>query len=202
MKNTSTKVIEVTYVTRAGGAYSKTKCGKTCYLPVNMATYMNIQIGDVYFATVKQNYAEQLDTAEYIALKLDADHQDSSLVDEEDEVIPASAMVDYIYDEDVIEEVVTPDTPKQVVNSVPATPSLREARDHLYSILLNMGEGELSDMILETLRVEPMGFVDILWSILSVTSVRYKDMNEIQTLCYQKIASKCVTLLKLSLIHI
>ena len=64
----------------------------------------------------------------------------------------------------------------------------------MFSILLDMDNSELDDMIIGILDVDAMSFVDVLWSVLNVNQIALKDMNQAQKGCYTKVQSRCMTL--------
>ena len=179
MENVLTKVIEVTYLTAASGAYASSPDGSQCYISTTMRNSFDIAIGDKYYATVKDNYESHID------------HPSTSLVDEGDET-------DHNPNEVEAETTIaqTTDNPPTVVTRDPAPRSLAEMRDQMFIVLTTVSEAELSDMILDILGVEPMGFVDVLWSVLSINPIRHKDMNDIQRKCYMRVHNTCMALHK------
>lgn len=184
----TSKVIEITNVTRIGSAYSLTDDGENCYISVAMAEACDVREGDKFQATLRPNYPERQHIARWIAVRLHQDHENTVLIeDEEEEVVEKD---DYAAEE-FAPEVVTPTQPEKVVEPVTATPDLRKMRDQMFTILLNMDNSDLDDMILEVLDVDPMGFVDVLWSVLSINPVPLKSMNETQHGCYTKVQSRC-----------
>jgi len=184
----TSKVIEVTNVTRIGSAYSLTDDGENCYISVAMAEACDVREGDKYQATLRPNYPERQDIARWIAVRLHQDHENTVLVEDDNEEVVEQD--DYAAEE-FLEEVVTTTQPEKVVEPVTATPSLRTMRDQMFTILLNMDNSDLDDMILETLDVDPMGFVDVLWSVLSINPIPLSAMNEVQHGCYTKVQSRC-----------
>ena len=192
MTNHTTSVLEITNLTISGSAYAQTSEGDTCYISVNMAQATNVAIGDRYYAQMKDNYPERANVAKYIAIYLDVNHEETYIIGEDE---------DY-YDEDgiVVDEdpqptkVVTTQAPRSVVETVTATPSLRDIREQMFSILLDMDNSELDDMIIGILDVDAMSFVDVLWSVLNVNQIALKDMNKAQKGCYTKVQSRCMTL--------
>ena len=192
MQTYTTTVIEVTGCARTGAAFSTTPNNEVCYISVAMANACDVRVGDRYKATVKPNFPERLHLAKWIAIRLDTDDEDTVLVDEEDDEV-----VEDQTDDDALNEwakVVTDDTTQEVVTSVQDTDSLTKIRDRMFTTLLHMSNGELDDMILDVLSIEPSGFVDVLWSILSISPIKRKDFDSIQNGCYTKVQSACVRL--------
>lgn len=185
-------MLEITNLTISGSAYGITPSGDTCYISVNMAQATNVEIGDRYFAQMKDNYPERAYVAKYIAIYLDVNHEDTYIVGEDEDHGDSDDIV--VDDNEPTTKVVTTQTSKPVVETVTGTPSLRSIRDQMFSILLTMDNSELDDMIIGILDVDAMSFVDALWSVLNVNPVKLKDMNETQRGCYTKVQSRCMTL--------
>lgn len=187
-KSKIAEVVEITYVTKSGSAYAKTTGGDNCYISVAMAEHVDVRKGDRYHAILKDNYEERQDAAKYIAVRLNVDHDLTELVGDDD---------DDDYDEEtdeVLEEWgndVTTDNEDVVVESEQGTDSLSSLRDQMFVILHNMSDGELDDMIIDVLTVEPMGFVDVLWSVLSINPMNKRELNELQRSCYTRVANRC-----------
>lgn len=187
-KSKIAEVVEITYVTKSGSAYAKTNDGDNCYISVAMAEHVDVRKGDRYHAILKDNYEERQDAAKYIAVRLNVDHDLTELVGDDD---------DDDYDEEtdeVLEEWgndVTTDNEGEVVESGQGTDSLSSLRDQMFVILHNMSDGELDDMIIDVLTVEPMGFVDVLWSVLSINPMNKRELNELQRSCYTRVANRC-----------
>ena len=184
-KSKIAEVVEITYVTKSGSAYAKTTGGDNCYISVAMAEHVDVRKGDRYHAILKDNYEERQEAAKYIAVRLNVDHDLTELVGDDD------------YDEEtdeVLEEWgndVTTDNEDVVVESEQGTDSLSSLRDQMFVILHNMSDGELDDMIIDVLTVEPMGFVDVLWSVLSINPMNKRELNELQRSCYTRVANRC-----------
>ena len=191
MENVQTKVIEVTYLTAASGAYSSSPDGSQCYISTTMRNAFDVAVGDKYFATVKDNYDAHKHKVQYIAIQLHMDHPETELFDDEVAVEPSATVVEA---ETTI--VPTTDNAPAVVSHEPTPRTLSEMRDQMFTVLTTVSEGELSDMILDILAVEPMGFVDVLWSVLSINPIRHKDMNEVQRKCYMRVHNACMALHK------
>ena len=191
MENVQTKVIEITYLTAASGAYASSPDGSQCYISTTMRNSFDIAIGDKYYATVKDNYESHIHKVQHIAIQLHMDHPSTVLVDEEGETDPTP---NEVLAETTIAQ--TTDNPSTVVTRDPAPRSLAEMRDQMFIVLTTVSEAELSDMILDILGVEPMGFVDVLWSVLSINPIRHKDMNDIQRKCYMRVHNTCMALHK------
>tara|TARA_B100000035_G_scaffold310466_1_gene318317 strand:- start:401 stop:1093 length:693 start_codon:yes stop_codon:yes gene_type:complete len=187
-KSKIAEVVEITYVTKSGSAYAKTTGGDNCYISVAMAEHVDVRKGDRYHAILKDNYEERQEAAKYIAVRLNVDHDLTELVGDDD---------DDDYDEEtdeVLEEWgndVTTDNEDVVVESEQGTDSLSSLRDQMFVILHNMSDGELDDMIIDVLTVEPMGFVDVLWSVLSINPMNKRELNELQRSCYTRVANRC-----------
>ena len=195
MQKYTTTVLEVTGCAKTGAAFSTTPNNEVCYISVAMANACDVRVGDRYKATVKPNFPERLHLAKWIAIRLDTEDEDTVLIDDDDdeEVIDVENKTD---DEVLTEwaEVVTDDRPREVVTSETDADSSMKIRDQMFTTLLHMSNGELDDMILDVLSVEPMGFVDVLWSILSINPIKRKDFDSIQNGCYTKVQSACVRL--------
>ena len=188
-KSNIAEVVEVTYVTNSGSAYAKTNSGENCYISVAMARHVDVRKGDKYHAILKDNYEERQEAAKYIAVRLNVDHDLTELVGDDDEYDD-----DYDDTDEVLEEWaegVTTDNEDEVVESGQGTDSLSGLRDQMFVILHNMSDGELDDMIIDVLTVEPMGFVDVLWSVLSINPMNKRELNELQRSCYTRVANRC-----------
>lgn len=191
MENVQTKVLEITYLTATSGAYAVSPDGSQCYVSTTMRNAFDIAIGDKYYATIKDNYESHKHKVQHIAIQLHMDHPETVLVDDEDTsevpapVVEAETTIDH-----------TTDNPSHVVSHEPTPRTLSEMRDQMFTVLTTVSEGELSDMILDILSVEPMGFVDVLWSVLSISPIRHKDMNDIQRKCYMRVHNACMALHK------
>ena len=189
MENIQTKVIEITYLTAASGAYACSPDGSQCYISTSMRNSHDLAVGDKYYATVKDNYEAHKHKVEHIAIQLHIEHPSTVLVDEEVEADAPVVMAETTC-------VPTTDNPSVGVSGEPTTRTLSDMRDQMFTILTSISEGELSDMILDILGVEPMGFVDVLWSVLSINPIRHKDMSDTQRKCYMRIHNACMALHK------
>ena len=156
-----------------------------------MRNAFDIAIGDKYYATVKDNYESHKHKVQHIAIQLHMDHPETVLVDDEE---VAEAPVPVVEAETTI--VPTTDNPSPVVSHEPTPHTLSEMRDQMFTVLTTISEGELSDMILDILGASPMGFVDVLWSVLSINPIRHRDMNDIQRKCYMRVHNICMSLHK------
>ena len=185
MDHLQTKVLKVDFLTAHAGAYAWADDGSQCYIPTGMRDALNVAQGDTYFATVKENYEGRKDVAKYIAVRLHVDHPQTVLVDDED-----------LYEDtsDAQEPDVTPGIDERDLTVETSTRSLSVIRDQMFSILMDMPDPELADMIIDVLSFEPMGFVDVLWSLLSIAPIRHKDMNDLQLRCYQRVNKSCTAL--------
>lgn len=197
MQKYTTTILEVTGCANNGAAFSILPNNEVCYISVAMSNACDVRVGDRYKATVKPNFPERAHLAKWIAVRIDADDEDTVLVEDEDdeEVIDVEDKTD---DEILTEwaEVVTDDRPREVVTGGSDTDRLMEIRDQMFTTLLHMSNGELDDMVLDVLSIEPMGFVDVLWSILSINPIKRKDFDSTQNGCYTKVQSSCVRLCK------
>lgn len=190
MENTEQKVIEITYLTATSGAYAVSSDGSQCYVSTTMRNSFDLAIGDKIFSTVKDNYESHKHKVQHIAIQLHMDHPLTDLVDDfEADEAPVDAVAETTFDH-------TTDNPSHVVPHEPTPRTLSEMRDQMFTVLTTVSEGELSDMILDILSVEPMGFVDVLWSVLSISPIRHKDMNDIQRKCYMRVHNACMALHK------
>lgn len=187
MENVEHKIVTIQYLTHNSGAYADVDDGHQCYIPVNMRNSVDVRVGDKYQATVKLNYDNHIDKVRYIALRLYPDHENTILIDDEDdeEIVGVTSKFD-----------VTPEIELDDVDGDPAPRTLSEMRDQMFRILLDMDVAELSDMIIEVLSQEPMGFVDTLWSLLSISPIRVSDMSETQRKCYDRVRNRCSALHK------
>lgn len=198
METLQTKVLTISHLTSHAGAFAWAEDGNQCYIPTSMRNSLDLVEGDKYFATIKPNYEERKGSAAFIAVRLHADHPQTVLVDfdDEDPTLFVDNLIELVVDNTVEDDDtdLTSDIDERDLPDATATRSLSEMRDQMFSILMDMHDAELSDMIIDTLTCEPMGFVDVLWSMLSISPIRHKDMNELQRRCYERVNNKCLAL--------
>ena len=159
-----------------------------------MSNACDVRVGDRYKATVKPNFPDRR-TLLWIAVRIDADDEDTVLVeDEDDEEVDVEDKTD---DEILTEwaEVVTDDRQK-VVTGATDTDKLMKIRDQMFTTLLHMSNGEFDDMVLDVLSVEPMGFVDVLGSYSRSIQSNEKILIAHRTVVTFKVQSSCVRLCK------
>ena len=145
-------VIEIESVTVNGFAFASSEFGNV-FIPKKEAEENEIQVGDVIYATLRENYPDKMSIAPYLCVRLDPDHKESKLVGEESEEPPQSPPIPAY---------------TNVVPLVNGTELIHAAHDHLFLVLLDLPQKELHDMILDILHHDHYTSLDVICSILSV----------------------------------
>ena len=171
--------IEIESVTVSGSAYASSEDG-TIFVPKHIAQEFDVKTGDIIFATVRANYADKIHIAEWICSRLHIDHEGTQLID---------AYEDIIEDEGVPQLQLT-DAYTNVVPLVPATELINAVHDHLFIILLDLPDAELTDMVLDVLHHEPSSTMDVMFSLLSLGNVVQKDVIGVQKAAYSRVHDK------------
>lgn len=166
MNNTWIKVlIEIETVTMNGFAFASSERG-IVFVPKNIAEPLDLQVGDRIYATIRQNYADKMEAAPFLCVRLDIDHPSSQMVEYEEDDIEVEQLQVAHEDEDAPKT--QPSDYSNVVPLVNGTELIHAAHDHLFLVLLDLPQKELDEMILDVLNHDHNTTEDVLCSILSV----------------------------------
>jgi len=157
-------IIEIESVTVNGFAFASSEFGNV-FIPKKEATHYEVQVGDIYHATLRENYPDKKDISPYLCVRLDPDHEESKLVDDEIEELPQSPPIPAY---------------SNVVPLVNGTELIHAAHDHLFLVLLDLPSSELDDMILDILHHDHYTSMDVICSILSVDVHKDVEIQGVQ----------------------